>query len=125
MEMPRISMRYRVNGATLNWTPPRTGLLPNRRKSVVAEFIDLSVVGALVRAPANDAMFVGMRIPINIGNEDGIVEVRNIRKCEIEGESLYGVTFHEISPELQKAVYEAIARLRDDARLQSAWNNGH
>lgn len=121
-EMPRISMRYRVSGASLEWTPPRKGLLPSRRRAVTAEFIDLSVVGALVKAPTNDAVFIGMRIPIRVGNEDGLVELRNVRPSDVEGFSLYGVVFHQISPDLQRAVYEAIARLRNDARLKSEWD---
>jgi len=119
-QMERLSVRYRLRGTTLKWFPPRRrGLLPGRRKAVKAELVDLSVVGGLVRAPMDEAIQVGMRVPIAIGNEEGLVEVRNIRRGEQTGESFYGVTFHEISPAFRETIYEAIARLRNEARLRS------
>jgi hypothetical protein len=118
MEMPRISVRYRVSGATLEWTPPRRGLLPGRRRSVEAELLDLSVTGALIQAPDHPGLTVGFRIPIRIGNEDGMVEIRNVRPSDVVGKVNIGVVFHEMSDALRSAIYEAIGRLRDDERLR-------
>lgn len=124
-EMPRISVRYQVNGIQLDWIAPKGGWLrPDKRKAVEAILLDLSVAGALIRAPENESVRVGMRIPIQLNGEDGIVEVRNIRKEDDAETFLYGVVFHRISEPLREAIYHAVARLRNDDRLKSDWNRG-
>jgi hypothetical protein len=120
--MPRLSARYRVNGLTVEWLAPQGGLvLPKRKKSVTAELLDLSIAGALIRAPESSAIRVGLRIDIRLSGEPGIVEVRNVRPDE-DGTALYGVVFHRISPGLEAAIYDGIARLRNDERLVTEWN---
>ena len=119
--MPRVTTRYRVSGVTIEWLAPQGGrLLPNRKKSVTADLVDLSVAGALIRAPASSAIRVGMRIDIRLGGEPGQVAVRNMRMSD-DGMVLYGVVFQRISPALEAAIYDGIARLRNDARLESEW----
>lgn len=120
--MPRISTRYRVSGVTIEWLAPQGGrFLPKRRKPVTADLIDLSVAGALIRAPESSAIHVGMRIDVRLGGEHGLVEVRNMRMSD-DGMVLYGVVFHRISSALEAAIYDGIARLRNDARLEAEWN---
>lgn len=120
--MPRISVRYRVSGVTIEWLAPQGGrLMPKRKKPVTADLLDLSVAGALVRAPESSAIHVGMRIDIRLSGEPGVVEVRNMRLSD-DGMVLYGVVFHRISPALEAAIYDGIARLRNDARLANEWN---
>lgn len=114
--MPRLSIRYRVTGITLEWTAPQGGrVLPNRKRTVDAELVDLSVAGALVRAPASSAIKTGTNININLSGEDGTVQVRNMRMGD-DGLVLYGVVFHRISPALEAAIYDGIARLRNDKK---------
>ncbi len=96
--------------------------MPNKPHTVEAELRDLSVAGALIFAPINNAIKVGRRIPIDLSGEPGVVEVRNVRPDPDGENAYYGVTFHEITDELRDAVYEAVSRLRNDARLQSEWN---
>lgn len=113
--MPRLSVRYRVAGVSLEWTAPQGGrVLPNRKKTVSAELVDLSVAGALVRAPASSAIATGTQIEIKLSGEPGIVQVRNMRKAD-DDMVLYGVVFHRISPALEAAIYDGIARLRNDS----------
>lgn len=119
--MPRISVRYRVTGVTVEWTAPQGGrLMPKRKKTVTADLIDLSVAGALIRAPESSAIHVGLRVEVKLGGEAGLVEVRNMRSTD-DGMVLYGVVFHRISPALEAAIYDGIARLRNDDRQQSEW----
>ena len=114
--MPRLSVRYRVAGITVEWSAPQGGrVLPNRKKTVEAELLDLSVAGALVRAPASSAISIGSRIDIRLSGEPGTVRVRNIRTGD-DDLVLYGVVFHRISPALEAAIYDGIARLRNDKR---------
>lgn len=116
--MPRLSVRYRVAGISIEWTAPQGGrLLPNRKKTVDAELLDLSVAGALVRAPASSAIKIGSMIDIRLSGENGTVQVRNIRTTD-DGLVLYGVVFHRISPALETAIYDGIARLRNDKRAK-------
>lgn len=117
--MPRLSVRYRVAGITIEWTAPQGGrLLPNRKRTVEAELLDLSVAGALIRAPESSAIKPGSKIDISLSGEIGEVRVRNIRTAD-DGLVLYGVVFHRISPALEAAIYDGIARLRNDKRNQS------
>ncbi len=115
--MPRISVRYRVSGVTMEWLAPQGGrLFPKKKKTVVAGLLDLSVAGALIRAPESSAIHVGMRIDIRLSGEPGRVEVRNMRLSD-DGMVLYGVVFHRISTALEAAIYDGIARLRNEKRL--------
>lgn len=117
--MPRLSVRYRVAGISVEWIAPQGGrVLPNRKRTVDAELLDLSVAGALVRAPASSAIKTGMPIDILLSGESGTVQVRNMRMGE-DGLVLYGVVFHRISPALEAAIYDGIARLRNDQKLQA------
>ena len=117
--MPRLSVRYRVTGVTLEWNAPQGGrFLPNRKKSVQAELVDLSVAGALVRAPESSAITIGTQIDIALSGEFGRVQVRNVRPAD-DGMVLYGVVFHRISPALEAAIYDGIARLRNDKSANS------
>ena len=117
--MPRISVRYRVSGVIMEWLAPQGGrVFPKRKKTVVANLLDLSVAGALIRAPGSSAIHVGMRIDIRLSGEPGLVEVRNMRLGD-DGMVLYGVVFHRISPALEAAIYDGIARLRNEKRLAS------
>lgn len=117
--MPRISVRYRVSGVTMEWLAPQGGrLFPKKKKTVVADLLDLSVAGALIRAPESSAIHVGMRIDIRLSGEPGRVEVRNMRLSD-DGMVLYGVVFHRISSALEAAIYDGIARLRNEKRLSS------
>lgn len=114
--MPRLSVRYRVTGITLEWTAPQGGrVLPKRKRTVDAELLDLSVAGALVRAPESSAIQIGMQIDIKLSGESGTVQVRNMRMGD-DGLVLYGVVFHRFSPALEAAIYDGIARLRNDKR---------
>lgn len=114
--MPRLSVRYRVTGITVEWIAPQGGrVLPNRKRTVEAELLDLSVAGALVRAPKSSAIKTGMPIDILLSGESGTVQVRNMRMGD-DGLVLYGVVFHRISPALEAAIYDGIARLRNDKR---------
>lgn len=115
--LPRLSVRYRVSGVTIEWLAPQGGrVFPRRKKAVVAELFDLSVAGALIRAPESSAIQVGMRIDVRLSGEPGIVAVRNMRQGE-DGTVLYGVVFHRISPALEAAIFDGIARLRNDKQL--------
>jgi len=115
--MPRISVRYRVSGVIMEWLAPQGGrVFPKRKKPVVANLLDLSVAGALIRAPGSSAIHVGMRIDIRLSGEPGLVEVRNMRLSD-DGMVLYGVVFHRISPTLEAAIYDGISRLRNEKRL--------
>lgn len=117
--LPRLSVRYRVSGVTIEWLAPQGGrLFPKKKKTVVAELLDLSVAGALIRAPESSAIQVGMRIDVRLSGEPGIVAVRNMRLSD-DGMVLYGVVFHRISPALEVAIYDGIARLRNAKRLAS------
>ena len=108
--------QYQVTGITLQWNAPQGGrILPNRKKMVDAELVDLSVAGALVRAPGSSAIQPGTNIDISLSGEPGTVRVRNLRKTD-DGLVLYGVVFHRISPALEAAIYEGIARLRNDKK---------
>ena len=112
--MPRLSVRYRVAGIGIDWIAPQGGrVLPNRKKMVEAKLLDLSVAGALVRAPKSSAIKTGSQIDICLSGEAGIVQVRNMRTGD-DGLVLYGVVFHRISPALEAAIYDGIARLRND-----------
>lgn len=123
--LPRLSARYRVSGVTIEWLAPQGGrILPKRKKSVTAELLDLSVSGASIRAPESSAIRVGMRIDIRLSGEPGIVQVRNMRRDD-DGMMIYGVVFHQISAGLEAAIYDGIARLRNDSRLEAEWNSGH
>ena len=114
--MPRLSIRYRVTGVALEWVVPHgSRLLPKWKRAVDAELVDLSVAGALVRAPKNSAIKVGMNIDIKLSGQTGTVQVRNVRMGE-DGFVLYGVVFQRISPPLEAAIYDGIARLRNDKR---------
>ncbi len=95
--------------------------MPRRRKAVTADLLDLSVAGALIRAPESTAIHVGLRVDIRLSGEAGRVEVRNMRLSD-DGMVLYGIVFHRISPALEAAIYDGIARLRNDARLANEWN---
>ena len=120
--MPRISVRYRVSGVTIEWLAPQGGrVLPKRKKTVTADLLDLSVAGALIRAPESSAIHVGLRVDIRLSGEPGLVEVRNMRLSD-DGMVLYGVVFHRISPALEAAIYDGIARLRNDSQLNAEWN---
>ncbi len=120
--LPRISVRYRVTGVTIEWLAPQGGRwMPRRRKAVTADLLDLSVAGALIRAPESTAIHVGLRVDIRLSGEAGRVEVRNMRLSD-DGMVLYGIVFHRISPALEAAIYDGIARLRNDARLANEWN---
>lgn len=120
--MPRLSARYRVSGVTIEWLAPQGGrLLSKRKRSVTADLLDLSIAGALIRAPESSAIRVGMRIDVRLSGEPGLVEVRNMR-VDDDGMVLYGVVFHRISPALEAAIYDGIARLRNDERLAAEWN---
>lgn len=122
--MPRLTERYRVSGVTIEWLAPRGGrIFPNRRKRHTAELHDLSVGGGLIRAPESSAIRVGMHIDIRLSGQPGTVEVRNMRSCD-DGMMLYGVVFHRISAALEAAIYDGIARLRNDSRLESEWEKG-
>ena len=117
--MPRLSVRYRVAGIGIEWIAPQGGrVLPNRKRTVDAKLLDLSVAGALVRAPMSSAIKTGSQIGIRLSGESGTVQVRNIRTGDDEL-VLYGVVFHRISPALEAAIYDGIARLRNDKRNQS------
>lgn len=117
--MPRLSVRYRVAGIAIEWSAPQGGrIMPNRKKTVEAELLDLSVAGALVRAPESSAIKTGSHIDITLSGEKGTVQVRNIRTGD-DGLVLYGVVFHRISPALEAAIYDGIARLRNDKRHKS------
>jgi len=119
--LPRLSVRYRVAGITIGWNAPQGGrVLPNRKKTVDAELLDLSIAGALVRAPASTAIKTGVQIDICLSGEAGTVQVRNIRTGD-DGLVLYGVVFHRISPALEAAIYDGIARMRNDKRNQAAF----
>ncbi len=121
-EVPRITVRYPVASAVLEWSPPRGGRVRgDKPKRIEAEFADLSVAGALIKSPANDRLYVGARVPIHVGGEDGIIEIRNMRQVEGGVDCYYGVVFHRMSEALQAALYGAIARLRNDSRLESEW----
>jgi len=105
---------------TFEWTAPQGGrVLPNRKKTVDAELLDLSIAGALVEAPASSAIKTGDHINICLSGEPGTVQVRNIRTGD-DGLVLYGVVFLRISPALEAAIYDGIARLRNDKRNQAA-----
>lgn len=120
--LPRISVRYRVTGVTIEWLAPQGGRwMPKRKRAVTADLLDLSVAGALIRAPESTAIHVGLRVDIRLSGEPGSVEVRNMRLSD-DGMVLYGVVFHRISPALEAAIYDGIARLRNDARLAAEWN---
>lgn len=93
-------------------------MLPNRKRTVDAELLDLSVAGALVRAPASSAIKTGSQIEILLSGEKGTVQVRNIRTGD-DGLVMYGVVFHRISPALEAAIYDGIARLRNDNRYKT------
>lgn len=117
--MPRLSVRYRVAGISIEWIAPQGGrMLPNRKRTVDAELLDLSVAGALVRAPASSAIKTGSQIEILLSGEKGTVQVRNIRTGD-DGLVMYGVVFHRISPALEAAIYDGIARLRNDNRYKT------
>lgn len=120
--MPRLSVRYRVAGISIEWTAPQGGrVLPNRKRTVQADLLDLSVAGALVRAPASSAIKTGAHIDITLSGEPGTVQVRNIRTGD-DGLVHYGVVFHRISPALEAAIYDGIARLRNDKRNHNPAN---
>ncbi len=116
--MPRLSVRYRVAGIGIEWIAPQGGrVLPNRKRTVDAILLDLSVAGALIRAPESSAIKTGSQIDIRLSGEAGTVQVRNMRTGD-DGLVLYGVVFHRISPALEAAIYDGIARLRNDKRYQ-------
>lgn len=120
--MPRLSVRYRVAGIAIEWSAAQGGrVLPSRKRTVDAELLDLSVAGALVRAPKSSALRKGSQVDIKLSGEPGIVRVRNIRTTD-DGLVLYGVIFHRISPALEAAIYDGIARLRNDTQAEADSN---
>lgn len=79
---------------------------------VEAQVLDLSVAGALLMAPVNVKLRTGLRVPVRIGNSNGMVEVRNIRKSSVSGMAFYGVGFVRMSDRFTENVNAVVAKLR-------------
>ena len=112
-QFPRISERYRIAGLNLFWSPPSTKTLSfGKPVEVEAQVLDLSVAGALLMAPVNAKLRSGLRVPVRIGNSNGMVEVRNIRKSSVPDMAFYGVGFVRMSDRFTENVNAVVAKLR-------------
>lgn len=99
----RIGARAAITPIPINWLPalPRKHFhrAEKPRPAVIEE---LSVTGARVRALADPSVRIGTQVVIANDGASGVVEVRRIEAAPDAIESLYGVQFVRLDPELQQ-----------------------
>lgn len=85
--------------------------------------LDLSLTGALVLlASAADDLMVGSTVVVEVDGHRGRVRIRRIQPSSDPKQSLVGVSFLELAPELNEMVKMRVAAARAKVR-EGDWHN--
>ena len=120
----RIGSRLPVGRFVVDWGPQ----LPKKRFSrrripETAAILELSVTGALMRAPSNLRIEYGTHVAIGTGVGRGVVAVRRIEPDDMD-HWLYGVSFVALDLTLRELIYDTVAADRP-ADLEWRWRQAH
>ncbi len=118
---PRITPRYPIPPLRATWHAPSRRRIGPRTSSVEIRLVDISIAGALLIAPSNDRLETGSRLKIEFGDTDGVAEIRNVRPCDHEGFSYYGINYFRMSDEMRELVHGVVAKIRADNDLTTSW----
>ncbi|MCP5030082.1 MAG: PilZ domain-containing protein [Actinomycetia bacterium] len=120
--LDRLSERYEVSLPCQLVVVGKSGFLGREKRTLLKGVIDeLSINGARIRLTGSGKHPPGSRMGIEIEGSTGVVRVRSERSDD--GIDFVGVEFMELTPELEKNLHEAIARMRGDAgQLRYEWD---
>lgn len=92
----------------------------SRMENVAAAVRDLSVTGALITAKGEVDLVVGQLLRFSMQGEEGRASIRHISPT-VDGVTLIGVSFSSLSPTLEQAIYDGIAKVRSDGSIERHW----
>jgi hypothetical protein len=83
------------------------------RETVIADFVDLSAVGAFVDAPATVVLDVGTLVEFAISGHQGTASITRVQ--DRGGVRVfYGVEFVALDPALEEFIADVVAGVRSD-----------
>lgn len=109
----RIGERVRVRGVSVEWRPDRKR--KRRAAPVQAEVVDVSVAGALLRAPIDKDLGPGCDVVLRYRTDATVARVRSIAPSP-DGTAAYGVEFLVVGDDLRALVDELLEAHRPLAR---------
>jgi hypothetical protein len=83
-----------------------------RRRAQRATIVDVSMTGALIQAPADDAITIGSLMEITIGKVVGTVEIRRMEASAEPSAAYFGVRFVDGDGSLRNIALEHARRNR-------------
>ncbi|MDA3040196.1 MAG: PilZ domain-containing protein [Actinomycetota bacterium] len=111
-EFPRISERYRAETMAVWYPPSRRKLFAGKPQPIEVHVVDLSVAGALFGAPTNPAMELGSKVKVQFDEVWGVSVIRNVRASSSPALSFYGVSFFQMSTELEMKVMDLVVAIK-------------
>ncbi len=111
-EFPRIAQRYRAETKAVWYPPSRRKVLAGRPQPIEVQVLDLSVAGALFGAPPNRALELGAKVKMQFDEVWGVSVIRNIRPSSSPAVTLYGVSFFQMSNQLEMKVMDLVAAIK-------------
>lgn len=88
-----------------------------------AAIIDLSLEGALIKAPLSSEHGEGAEVRVRLGQAEGGAIIRHVRHSDDLQHWLYGVRWRH-TPALRSAVESGVEQLRENsAELRQAWED--
>ncbi len=120
-DMPRLSLRYPCDAASVQLTLPRRGFFGRERSvDVQAEMLDVSIGGALVALPDDAPVRSGIRLDLTLDGEHTTAGIRHVGPV-IDGRCRCGIAFRTPSPAFEAVVHETIESLVTDPKRKEAW----
>lgn len=111
-EFPRIAERYRAETKAVWYPPSRRKVFAGRPQPIEVHVLDLSVAGALFGAPTNPALELGAKVKMQFDDVWGVSVIRNVRASSSPALTFYGVSFFQMTTELEMKVMDLVAAIK-------------